>query len=150
MGVSTSKKPSLSKNSLMPLIIRVFFSNLFLISGLKIRSKYLFLKRSSVSCKPCHFSGKGSKLLASILKPAVSAVFSPFFVLNKIPLISMKSPISKLFKKNSYSFSPSPSFLKKAWIFPVPSSISAKTEPPWPRSDLILPVKTTSFFERES
>ena len=49
--------------------------------------------------------------LASILKSAASMVFSPFLVINKSPEISMKSPTSKLSKKNWY-FLPNLSLLR--------------------------------------
>ena len=73
-GVSTSKNPLLSKNSLIADTILLLFMKVSFTSGLVIISTSLCLYLKSGSFNPCHFSGNGfndlqtnSKVLTFIL-----------------------------------------------------------------------------------
>ena len=61
IGVSTSKNPLLSKNSLIAFTICDLLIKVSLTSGFVIISTSLCLYLKSGSFKPCHFSGNGFK-----------------------------------------------------------------------------------------
>ena len=95
IGVSTSKNPLLSKNSLIPFIIWLLFMKVLLTSGFVIISTSLCLYLKSGSFNPCHFSGNGLKDLQTNWKSLTFIVISSVLVLKTSPVAATISPISK-------------------------------------------------------
>jgi hypothetical protein len=71
------------------------------LSGLVIRSKYLFLYLCSLSTRPEGFSGRGLKDLVSISIDSALTVNSPVVVRKSFPWIPTISPRTQV-KKSSY------------------------------------------------
>ena len=117
IGVSTSKNPLLSKNSLIPFIIWLLFIKVDLTSGFVIISTSLCLYLKSGSFNPCHFSGSGfNDLHINSISLALIDI-SPVLVLKTSPVQATQSPKSlDLYCFNASS--PTSSIFINNWILP--------------------------------
>ncbi len=94
MGVSISTNPREVRNSRTNRMIRLRRRNVSRTSGFMIRSTYRCRYRVSLSVSPCHFSGRGRRLLASSRTSRASTVSSPVRVRMRGPVAPRKSPTS--------------------------------------------------------
>ncbi len=131
-GVSTSMKPSRSRNCLTAEITRARRMNSSRASSLAIRSSSRWRKRVSTSCRPWCFSGGGRSDLASRVKSVMRRVSSPRRERKATPSTPTRSPISRL-RSRSRPASPSSSTRAWSWIRPERSTRSRKAIRPCSR-----------------
>src|SRR3989344_956299 len=103
-----------------------------------------------MSLRPCHFSGKGRSVFASISHAAASSVSSPRLVVNSLPQTAITSPTSAVVVKSENALVPILSSPIKtcSLLFAEPSKMSKNIDPPCSRFAMILPAMPTIFFVR--